>query len=172
MLALAASSVPSLAQPGGPDKARDRNQQRGDSGPQGQRYGDNRGNADRGRENDNQPANNRRKDQGIDTRDFRNFDHNRPGAGGRYYADNYYRSGDNYRPSRISRNTRIYRGRDGRYYCRRADGTTGFIVGAAIGGIFGNRLGDGDSAVLSTLLGAGAGGLLGREIDRGNVNCR
>lgn len=103
---------------------------------------------------------------------FKQFDHNRfePGQK-RYYADRYYRDSSHYTPFRVTRNTRIYRGRDGRYYCRRPDGTTGFIVGAAIGGILGNRLGDGDSALLSTILGASAGGLLGREIDRGNVKC-
>jgi len=91
---------------------------------------------------------------------------------GKFYADQHYRDGANYRPTRITRNTRIYRGSNGRYYCRRSDGTTGLIAGVAIGAILGNRLGDGDSALLSTILGAGAGGVLGREIDRGNVQCR
>ena len=64
---------------------------------------------------------------------------------------------------------RYWQGDDGRYYCRRNDGSTGLIVGAAVGGLLGNALGDGDSGVLSTILGAGVGGALGREIDRGNV---
>ncbi|MBB4147297.1 glycine zipper 2TM domain-containing protein [Sphingobium scionense] len=72
---------------------------------------------------------------------------------------------------RIDRNTRVYRGGNGRYYCRRNDGSTGLIVGAAVGGLLGNALGDGDSGLLSTILGAGVGGALGREIDRGNVYC-
>ena len=88
-----------------------------------------------------------------------------------YYADHYYARG-NYRPVRVTRYTRIYRGSNGRYYCRRSDGTTGLIVGAALGGILGNSLGYGDSQLAATLLGGAAGGLLGREIDRGRLTCR
>ncbi|MBR0553245.1 glycine zipper 2TM domain-containing protein [Stakelama marina] len=88
----------------------------------------------------------------------------------RYYAERHYRSG--YRPIRLRRDMRVYRGYDGRYYCRRSDGTTGLIVGAALGGLLGNQLGRGDSTLLTTVIGAGAGGLIGREIDRGKVVCR
>ena len=72
----------------------------------------------------------------------------------------------------MTRNTRIYRGYDDRYYCRRSDGTTGLIVGAALGGLLGNQLDRGGSNLLTTLIGGGAGALLGREIDRGGVSCR
>ena len=106
-------------------------------------------------------------------RDYRNYDYNRVGPGQRrYYADNYYRDGRYYQQRRLGRDDRIYRGNDGRYYCRRSDGTTGLIVGAALGGLLGNSLGRGDSGVLATLLGAGAGAALGSSIDRGQVNCR
>lgn len=127
---------------------------------------------DRG-ERHGQRRDDHRGNGGGNWRDYRNYDHNRPGPGGnRYYADRYYRDGRYYRPFPITRNSRIYRGGDGRYYCRRQDGTTGLIVGAAVGGLLGNQLGDGDSGLLSTILGAGVGGALGREIDRGNVRCR
>ncbi|PCD04447.1 hypothetical protein COC42_09340 [Sphingomonas spermidinifaciens] len=79
-----------------------------------------------------------------------------------------YREG-RYRERRLSRDDRIYRGRDGRAYCRRNDGTTGLVVGAVGGGVLGNLVGGG---TLGTLLGAGGGALLGREIDRGGVRCR
>ncbi|MET0238857.1 MAG: glycine zipper 2TM domain-containing protein [Sphingobium sp.] len=130
------------------------------------------------------PRNDRRDDRRADRRDdrrddrhagnwknWKNYDYNRraPGARG-YYAENYYRGG--YKPVRVTRNTRIYRGNNGNYYCRRNDGTTGLIVGAALGGVVGNQLDRGGSNLLGTLLGAGAGGLLGREIDRGGVSCR
>jgi len=100
-----------------------------------------------------------------------NYDYNRPDPRYRgYYANHYYRSG--YQPVRVTRQTRIYRGADDRYYCRRPDGTTGLIVGAALGGILGNSIDRGQSSIMGTLLGAGAGALLGREIDRGGVSCR
>ena len=88
----------------------------------------------------------------------------------RWYPDDYYRKG-NYRERRLSRDEEIYRGRDGRYYCRRSDGTTGLIVGAIAGGVLGNLLAPGRSETLGTILGAVAGGLAGREIDR-DVRCR
>jgi hypothetical protein len=107
-----------------------------------------------------------------DWRSWNRYDWNRPAAGGYYYADDYYRDGRYYREYRLSRNDRIYRGRDGRYYCRRSDGTTGLIVGAAIGGLIGNSLDNGRSSILGTLIGAGAGAAIGSQIDRGDIRCR
>jgi opacity protein-like surface antigen len=100
------------------------------------------------------------------------YDWNRPDPryGRNYRPDRYYRSG--YAPIRVTRQTRIYRGYDDRYYCRRSDGTTGLIVGAALGGLLGGQLDRGRSNTASILIGAGAGALLGREIDRGNLSCR
>jgi hypothetical protein len=108
-----------------------------------------------------------------DWRQYRNYDYNRyePGVNG-YYAENYYRDGRYYQERRLTRNDRIYRGRDGRYYCRRPDGTTGLIVGAAAGGLLGNAIDNGRSSILGTLIGAGAGALIGREVERGSVRCR
>ena len=77
--------------------------------------------------------------------------------------------GGHYRERRLSRRDRVYRGGDGRYYCRRSDGTTGLVIGAIAGGVLGNAIG-GDA--LGTLLGAGGGALLGQSIDRNNVRCR
>ena len=37
-------------------------------------------------------------------------------------------------------NDRVYRGNDGRYYCRRSDGTTGLLIGAGVGGLLGNTI--------------------------------
>lgn len=100
------------------------------------------------------------------------YDYNRPDPRyGRYYRpDRYYRAG--YAPIRVDRSTRIYRGYDDRYYCRRSDGTTGLIVGAALGGLLGSQLDRGRSNTAGILIGGGAGALLGREIDRGSLNCR
>ncbi|MDF2982744.1 MAG: glycine zipper protein, partial [Devosia sp.] len=79
-----------------------------------------------------------------------------------------YQSGK-YRERRLGRNDRIYRGKDGRAYCKRNDGTTGLVIGALGGGVLANLIGGG---TLGTLAGAGGGALLGRSVDRGNVKCR
>ena len=86
----------------------------------------------------------------------------RPGYASDGYARNgyYLRDGDS-----------IYRDRDGRYYCRKPDGTTGTIVGALAGGVLGNIIAPGGSKTLGTILGAGAGALAGRAIDKNNVRC-
>lgn len=64
---------------------------------------------------------------------------------------------------RIADNDRVYRGSDGRYYCKRSNGTTGLVLGAVGGGLVGSALGGG---TLGTLLGAGGGALLGKNLDQ------
>ena len=75
-------------------------------------------------------------------------------------------------PRRIGRDDRIWRGNDGRYYCRRDNGTTGLIIGAAVGALVGRSIDGGRDKTVGTILGLAGGGLLGREIDRGNLRCR
>jgi len=112
------------------------------------------------------------KGRGNGWQNGRGYDWNRPDPRYGYYdASRYYRSG-NYGERRLTRYDRIYRGSDGRYYCRRSDGTTGLIVGGVLGGLLGNALSNGHSSTLATILGAGGGALLGQSIDRGNVRCR
>lgn len=107
-----------------------------------------------------------------DYRQYKNYDYNRPEPGrDPYYADDYYRSGSNYEDRRLGANDRVYRGQNGRYYCRRPDGTTGLIVGGLAGGVLGNIIAPGGSNTLGTILGAVAGGVGGRAIDRNNVRC-
>ncbi|HVR90511.1 MAG TPA: glycine zipper 2TM domain-containing protein [Novosphingobium sp.] len=94
------------------------------------------------------------------------YDYNRPDPRyGGYYADNYYRQDQRYRSRYLSNNDRVYRGRDGRYYCRRSDGSTGLVVGAVVGGIAGNLIAPGDSRTLGTILGAIGGAAAGAAID-------
>jgi uncharacterized protein YcfJ len=83
----------------------------------------------------------------------------------------YDREGRYYEPRAIRHDERIWRGDDGRYYCRRGNGTTGLVVGAAAGALIGHELSRGDRT-LGTVLGAAGGGLLGRELDRNSVRCR
>ncbi len=101
-----------------------------------------------------------------------------------YAADDRY--DPNYDPSRhyrpapssqervLTSNERVYAGTDGRYYCRRSDGTTGLIAGGAAGGILGNVIDGGHSRTVGTLLGAAAGALAGRAIDQNQqqIRCR
>jgi uncharacterized protein YcfJ len=91
---------------------------------------------------------------------------------GSWDAYRHYRNDPRYQTRVLSSRDRIYRGSDGRYYCKRDDGTTGLIVGALGGGVLGNIIAPGGSELLGTLLGAGAGAAVGREIDRGDVECR
>ena len=122
-----------------------------------QRYDDRRDNNDRRDRDDRRYDNDRRGNDRNWRGDDRNWD-----------PSNSYRDGK-YRERRLSRNDRIYRGRDGRAYCKRNDGTTGLVIGALGGGALANLIGGG---TLGTLAGAGGGALLGRSVDRGNVKCR
>jgi hypothetical protein len=104
---------------------------------------------------------------------YRQYDYDRPDpAYGDYDAGRYYRDHPRYRERQMNRNDRVYRGNDGRYYCRRNDGTTGLIIGALAGGVLGNVIAPGDSKTLGTILGAGGGAVLGRSIGRRDARCR
>ena len=104
---------------------------------------------------------------------YRQYDYDRPDPQyGGYDADRYYVDNARYRERRLGNGDRIYAGRDGRYYCRRSDGTTGLIVGGIAGGVLGGALVGGRSAPLGVLLGAVAGGAAGNAIDKDNVRCR
>lgn len=91
-----------------------------------------------------------------------------------YDPAQHYRPGSNERV--LAADDRVYRGNDGRYYCRRTDGTTGLIVGAAGGGILGNVIDGGHSRGVGTLLGAAVGALAGRAVEQnsqnGDIRCR
>jgi hypothetical protein len=101
------------------------------------------------------------------------YDYNKPDPHyGGYYPERYYRTGPRYQEYRLSESDRLYRGRDGRYYCRRSDGTTGLIVGGIAGGVLGNIIAEGGSETLGTVLGAAAGAAIGASIDRNNIVCR
>lgn len=80
----------------------------------------------------------------------------------------YYARGD----QPVRSNTRIWRGDDGRYYCKRDNGTTGLLIGGAVGGLAGHEIAGRGDKTLGVVLGAAGGALLGREIDRSNARCR
>ncbi len=98
----------------------------------------------------------------------------RPGYAGAddvWDAPRYYRDGS-YEERRLSRGDRVYVGRDGRYYCRRGDGTAGLIVGGIAGGLLGNIIAPGGSKTLGTIIGAAGGAAVGASVDKGEVRCR
>ena len=80
----------------------------------------------------------------------------------RYYAND----------QRVNRNTRVWRGEDGRYRCKKDNGTTGLLIGGAVGGLAGHEIAGGGDKLLGTIIGAGAGALIGREVDRDKYRCR
>ncbi len=67
---------------------------------------------------------------------------------------------------------RVWRDSHGRYRCKRSNGTTGLIVGAAGGALIGRAIDTRGERATGTIIGAAAGALVGREIDRSRVKCR
>jgi hypothetical protein len=86
----------------------------------------------------------------------------------RHRDDRRWRDGRRWREERGG----YWRGNDGRWRCRRDDGTTGLLIGAGVGALLGREVDRRGDRTLGTVLGAVGGGLLGREIDRGDVRCR
>lgn len=67
---------------------------------------------------------------------------------------------------------REWRGRDGRRYCRKPDGTTGLVVGGVAGALVGRSIDTRGDRAAGTLLGAAAGALVGREVERSSSRGR
>jgi uncharacterized protein YcfJ len=65
-----------------------------------------------------------------------------------------------------------WRGEDGRYYCKRKNGTTGLLIGGAAGALVGRAIDTQGSRATGTIVGAAAGALIGREIDRNRSRSR
>ena len=97
-------------------------------------------------------------------------------AHGRRSHERYenYDRGSNYQRQyqRTDNGIAYWRGDDGRYYCRRGNGTTGLLVGAALGALLGRSVDRYGDRATGTILGAAAGALLGREVERGQTRCR
>jgi hypothetical protein len=99
-----------------------------------------------------------------------------PPRSGDYYApDRNYDASRDYRDEQgydrpLTRDDQVYRGSDGRYYCKRNNGSTGLVAGGLAGGTLGAILGGG--GLLGILIGGAAGAVLGKSVDKGEVRCR
>jgi len=93
------------------------------------------------------------------------------GSYGGAYNGNYGRYDGRYGEP-VYASTRVWRGDNGNYYCRRQDGTTGLLVGAALGVLVGRAVDTRGDRLPGTVIGGVAGALIGREIDRGPSRCR
>jgi hypothetical protein len=91
-----------------------------------------------------------------------------------YDASRYYSDDPRYRERVLSAQDQVYRGSDGRYYCRRSDGTTGLVLGAGAGALLGRAIDGGRSRAGGTIVGGVLGALLGRTVEqqRSEIRCR
>lgn len=69
-------------------------------------------------------------------------------------------------------NGRVWRDSQGRMRCKRPDGTTGLLAGAAGGALLGRAIDTRGERATGTILGAAAGALLGRKLERSGRRCR
>jgi hypothetical protein len=67
---------------------------------------------------------------------------------------------------------KMWQDSEGRWRCKRSDGTTGLIVGAAGGALVGRAVDTHGERATGTILGAAAGALLGRSFERNRTRCR
>ena len=107
---------------------------------------------------------------------YNNHDRYDPRYDQRYYGQNTYQqpyyNNTNQQPY-YNDSSRVWRGNDGRYYCKRKNGTTGLIVGGAAGALLGRSIAGRGDNTLGTILGAAGGALLGRAVERGSSSrCR
>ena len=75
---------------------------------------------------------------------------------------------------RVDNGVNYWRGDDGRYYCKRSNGTVGLLVGGAAGALIGRAIDTRGERATGTIIGAAAGALLGREVqqNRSKARCR
>jgi glycine zipper 2TM protein len=106
----------------------------------------------------------------AEARDYRHQGYSQQHSRDRYgYDTRYY--GRSYNARSDYRQVQTWRGNDGRYYCRKSNGTTGLIVGAAAGALLGHAVDGGYNHTTGTLLGGVVGALLGKSVAQ-STSCR
>ena len=93
--------------------------------------------------------------------------HYRGHANDARYANQFAYSGEP-----VYRDTQVWQGNDGHYYCEKKDGTTGLIIGGALGALLGRHIDGGNDRATGTILGGAAGALLGKEVAQSGSRCR
>jgi hypothetical protein len=85
-----------------------------------------------------------------------------------------YRDDPRYDERQLGSDDEVYRGSDGRYYCRRSDGTVGLVVGAGAGALLGRAIDTRGERGTGTIVGGVLGALLGRQVERSSsdIRCR
>ena len=73
---------------------------------------------------------------------------------------------------RVENGVQYWQGQDGRYYCKRSNGTVGLLVGGAAGALIGRAIDTRGERATGTIIGAAAGALIGREVQRGRQKAR
>lgn len=73
---------------------------------------------------------------------------------------------------RTDNGIRYWRDDNGRYRCKKSDGTTGLLIGGVAGALAGRAIDSHGDRTTGTLVGAAAGALLGREVDRSSSSPR
>ena len=112
-------------------------------------------------------------DHGVQHKRGKRHGHDRYDRDDRRYYGNGYGYQQTYYGEPVHANTRVWRGEDDRYYCRRSNGTTGLVIGAAGGALLGREIaGRYGDRTLGAILGAAGGALLGREIAKSGARCR
>ena len=94
------------------------------------------------------------------------------GYSGGYYGNSYGGQYSSYYDRSGYYSGPTWRGNDGRYYCRRSDGSTGTLVGAGVGAVIGSQVAGRGDRTIGAILGGAVGALIGNSIDRGGSNNR
>ncbi|MBV8687556.1 MAG: glycine zipper 2TM domain-containing protein [Alphaproteobacteria bacterium] len=111
-------------------------------------------------------------DPRADDRGYRADDYPRDDFRTDYDAARDYRADARYPERRLGARDEVYRGSDGRYYCRRSDGTIGLLVGGVGGALFGNVVDGGRNRTAGTLIGGALGALVGTAVGQQQADYR
>lgn len=113
----------------------------------------------------------RRDDRRDNRREYRRDNRRYDRQAERYGYNGYY--GNNYNYGQYYDNRGYYsgptwRGNDGRYHCRRSDGTAGTVIGGAAGALIGSQVAGRGDRTLGAVLGGVLGAVIGNSVDRDN----